>query len=171
MSYECGTRETRLSLTLKLYVAWAAVTGDSGKGPSPVLSVTELAENDPTTAVNGPRASNMRRRAHSREQTHQNFPSCKGRREGVSPYIARALLTGSVSVPSVPFFSTGQPPGSGDMLELSLTNGCLMAKDNWLLGEAWPSTNMRNAPSSALAAFQILAVGGILLDKWKAPAT
>ena len=37
-------------------------------------------------------------------------------------------------------------------------------------GDAWPSTNMRNAYISALAALQILA-DGIFLAKWKVPAT
>ena len=45
---------------------------------------------------------------------------------------------------------------------------CPKITGSW--GDAWPSTNMRNAFSSALAALQILAVG-ILLAKWKVPAT
>ena len=61
-------------------------------------------------------------------------PKCNGRRERVCPYIARALLSDSVSILSAPFFSSGQLPGSGDMLQLSLTNECLMPKNNCLLG-------------------------------------
>lgn len=46
-----------------------------------------------------------------------------------------------------------------------------MSKDNWFLGETWPSTAMRNTPSSALTAFPILAVKELLLAKWEPPAT
>lgn len=66
--------------------------------------------------------------------------------------------------------SKGQPPGPGGVLELSLAKGCFMPKDNWFLGETWFSAVVRNAPSPALAAFQILAIRGTLPTKWKAPA-
>ena len=62
------------------------------------------------------------------------LPKCNGRRERVCPYIARALLSDSVSTLSAPFFSSGQLPGSGDMLQLSLTNECLMPQNNCFLG-------------------------------------
>lgn len=44
-----------------------------------------------------------------------------------------------------------------------------MPKDNWFLGETWLSKVVKNAPSPALAALQILAVGGTLLANWKPP--
>ena len=65
--------------------------------------MTELAHNYLSTTANGPRDSKMRKGAKNKTNT-PNFLFCKGRREGVYPHIARALLIGTVGVSSVPFF-------------------------------------------------------------------
>ena len=96
-------------------------------------------------------------------------PKCNGRRERVSPHCkspAQRLWVSSL-LPSSPQGSCRDQVIRCNFL-WPMSAWCPKITGSW--GDAWPSTNMPNAHSSALAALQILAVG-ILLAKWKIPAT